>query len=57
MLRIYFKRNTEKLKDTELIYYPYDSEHYLIEKDGYREFLADKESVDKVIEELDRFCR
>lgn len=56
VLRIYFRRNTEKLKDTEIIYYPYDSENYLIEKDGYREFLADKESVDKVVEELDRFC-
>ncbi|WP_455617171.1 hypothetical protein [Eisenbergiella sp.] len=57
VLQLFFIRNTDKLKNVEISYYPYNQDFYLIVKDGQGEFLAEKEAVDKVIKELDEFCR
>lgn len=57
VLHLFFARNTDKLKNVEISYYPYSEDFYLIVKDGQGEFLAEKEAVDKVIKELDEYCR
>ena len=48
--------NSGSLEDVVIRYFPYDRSHYLIEKNGHAEFLAEKKQVDELIEESDRFC-
>lgn len=57
VLRLHFIRNTDKLEDTEICYYPYDKDYYVIEKDGQVQFLAEKSKVDEVIDLIDLFCQ
>lgn len=56
VLSLIFQRNTAGLEDVTVRYFPYDQEHYLIEKNGTAEFLADREQVDGLIEKLERYC-
>ena len=56
VLSLCFKRNSGSLEDVVIRYFPYDRSHYLIEKNGHAEFLAEKKQVDELIEEIDRFC-
>ncbi|MDO4334032.1 MAG: hypothetical protein Q4C58_15300 [Eubacteriales bacterium] len=57
VLQLNFIRNTDKLKNTEVNYYPYDENYYVIEKDGQAQFLAEKGKVDEVIGLINSFCR
>lgn len=57
VLKLKFYRNTDRLSDTEICYYPYDGAYYLIGKDGKQQFLADKKAVDRLIDLIDQFCR
>ena len=56
VLSLIFQRNTAGFEDVTVRYFPYDQEHYLIEKNGTAEFLADREQVDGLIEKLERYC-
>lgn len=56
VLSFVFQRNTAGLEDVTVRYFPYDQKHYLIEKNGTAEFLADREQVDGLIEKLERYC-
>ena len=56
VLSFVFQRNTAGLEDVTVRYFPYDRKHYLIEKNGTAEFLADREQVDGLIEKLERYC-
>lgn len=55
-LHIHFFRNTQQLEDVEINYYPYDKTHYLIERNGEKQFLAEKEAVDYAISVITKFC-
>lgn len=55
-MSLIFQRNTAGFEDVTVRYFPYDQEHYLIEKNGTAEFLADREQVDGLIEKLERYC-
>ncbi len=57
MLQLSFSRNTDKLKNTQISYIPYNEEYYLIIKDGQSDFLAEKSAVDEVIAVIDEYCR
>ena len=56
VLSLIFQRNTAGFEDVTVRYFSYDQEHYLIEKKGTAEFLADREQVDGLIEKLGRYC-
>lgn len=56
VLSLIFQRNTAGFEDVTVRYFPYDQEHYLIEKNGTAEFLADREQVDGLTEKLERYC-
>ena len=57
VLQLSFSRNTDKLKNTQISYIPYNEEYYLIIKDGQSDFLAEKSAVDEVIAVIDEYCR
>lgn len=56
MLSLHFYRNEKQLAEIEVNYYPYDDNYCLIERNGVKEFLAEREAVEQVITIVEKYC-